>query len=382
MPTGTDTTDTPRVIDRKDFDELLQAIKKRYPRLLGPTVSEGSLIYDRIESASDLPAGYTDRQEAGHYRLVKSRLPALFRYVVGQQSWKKFFHVAEEVLWRAERKGKSFEILEAESESQPTALMGVRACELSALKIQDRILSRGPYADVNYKRRREGAFVVAVNCVRPGGTCFCASMESGPVAKEGFDLALTEVCNDKEHWFLVRTGGRKGTEVLSETPARPAQPDQIEAAEELERAAAGKMGRELDTDGIVEMLASRFDSPHWGEVAERCLSCSNCALVCPTCFCSDIQDFTDLSGEHVERRRQWDTCYSIRFSYIHGGSVRTSGEARYRQWLTHKLGNWIDQFGMSGCVGCGRCITWCPAAIDITEEVRALRAGAEGARAE
>ena len=125
---------------------------------------------------------------------------------------------------------------------------------------------------------------------------------------------------------------------------------------------------------IKELLYRNLEHPRWEDVARRCLSCTNCTLVCPTCFCTTVEDATDLSGGHAERRRRWDSCFSMDFSYIHGGYIRPSVKARYRQWMTHKLATWIDQFGTSGCVGCGRCITWCPVGIDITAEVKAIRA--------
>jgi Fe-S oxidoreductase len=100
-------------------------------------------------------------------------------------------------------------------------------------------------------------------------------------------------------------------------------------------------------------------------------------MVCPTCFCTTVEDVSDVTGDHAERWRRWDSCFTLGFSYIHGGSIRNSGKARYRQWMTHKLASWIDQFGTSGCVGCGRCITWCPVGIDITEEARAIRDGGQ-----
>ncbi len=133
------------------------------------------------------------------------------------------------------------------------------------------------------------------------------------------------------------------------------------------------MGRSMDTSGIKELLYRNLDHPCWENVASRCLTCANCTMVCPTCFCAAVEDTTDLTGERAERWRRWDSCFTMDFSYIAGGSVRSSPKARYRQWMTHKLASWIDQFGTSGCVGCGRCITWCPVGIDITEEVRAIR---------
>jgi len=141
------------------------------------------------------------------------------------------------------------------------------------------------------------------------------------------------------------------------------------------------MGRHLDTEGLKERLDRSYEVPHWDEVAKRCLACGNCTMVCPTCFCATMEDTGDLGNTLTERRRVWDSCFSIEFSYVHGGSVRTSAGARYRQWITHKLAAWHHQFGVSGCVGCGRCITWCPAGIDITAEAAAvLRGHRQGGR--
>jgi ferredoxin len=132
--------------------------------------------------------------------------------------------------------------------------------------------------------------------------------------------------------------------------------------------------RSLDTEGIRDLLFSNLEHPRWDEVASRCLSCTNCTLVCPTCFCSSVTEVADLSGDRVDRERQWASCFTLDHARIHGGSVRSTTASRYRQWLTHKLAGWIDQFGSSGCTGCGRCITWCPVGIDLTEEVAAIRA--------
>jgi len=138
------------------------------------------------------------------------------------------------------------------------------------------------------------------------------------------------------------------------------------------------MGRQVDTSGLKELLYQSYDHPRWDEVASRCLTCANCTMVCPTCFCTTTEDVTDLTVGHAERWQRWDSCFDPDFSYLHGGPVRRSGAARYRHWLTHKLGTWHEQFGSSGCVGCGRCIVWCPVGIDLTAEVAALAAGAAG----
>jgi ferredoxin len=275
-------------------------------------------------------------------------------------------------LWHAERRNGSFEIAEDRVDEPPLALVGVRPCELHAVATQDRVLIRGRFADQDYVARREGAFIVAVDCFEPGGTCFCASMGTGPKAEAGYDLALTEIL-EGQHRLLVTTGTKRGAEISATLPRREATSEDVGAAERAVEDARARMGRAVETTGLRGLLADNLEHERWDDVAERCLTCGNCTLVCPTCFCTSVEEVTDLTGDHSERVRKWDSCFSMEYSYIHGGSVRPSGRARYRQWLTHKFGTWWDQFGESGCVGCGRCITWCPVGIDVTEELAAIR---------
>jgi len=215
---------------------------------------------------------------------------------------------------------------------------------------------------------------VAVSCSDPAGTCFCSSMGTGPDPEEGFDLALTELLDDRGQRFVVRTGTARGTALWERLPGLPANETDLAGAAVVVDTAVSRMGRQLDTEGIRELLYANPDHPQWEDVASRCLACSNCTLVCPTCFCTSVEDRTDLADGSSERWRVWDSCFTSEFSHLHGGSVRPTTRARYRQWATHKLASWWDQFGSSGCVGCGRCIAWCPATIDITAEVAAIRA--------
>jgi len=198
-------------------------------------------------------------------------------------------------------------------------------------------------------------------------------MNTGPKATSGFDLALTEVLRERHHYFLVEVGTELGSDVLREIPHTTAEESERAAAEDVVVRTAQQMGRNMDTVDIKDLLYRNYEHPRWDNVAARCLTCANCTMVCPTCFCTTLEDVTDLKGEHAERWQKWDSCFTMDFSYIHGGSIRSTAKARYRQWMTHKLATWIDQFGSSGCVGCGRCITWCPVGIDITEEVAAIR---------
>jgi ferredoxin len=374
---------TSTVISVGALDDLLAALRGRGYRLLGPTVRNGAIVYDDLASADELPVGWTDRQDGGTYRLERREDEARFGYAVGPHSWKRYFFPPRVRLWRATLDGNGSgpepeeePLADAPLADAPLALVGVRSCELHAIDIQDRVLVAGRFSDRDYAARREGAFVVAVDCFEPGGTCFCASMGTGPKVGAGYDLVLAELL-EGEHRCLIAAGTERGAEVLAELPGRPAEPVDLEAADASVASAARRMGRTMESFDLRDLLARNLEHPRWVDVARRCLTCGNCTMVCPTCFCTAVEDETDLAGTEAERWRTWDTCFSLDYSYIHGGSIRPSARSRYRQWMTHKLGTWHDQFGTSGCVGCGRCITWCPVGIDITEEVAAIRATEE-----
>jgi len=369
------------VIERGDFDALLAALSARGYTIIGPTVRERAIVYDELSGTADLPIGWTDEQDGGHYRLVRRADDALFGYAVGPHSFKKYQLPAEVKLWRAkiDDSGGLSEIEEPPRQSPRYAFLGARSCELHGIGILNRVLFGAVHPDPADAARSADLFVVAVQCGQAGGTCFCVSMNTGPVADRGFDLALTEILQDGRHYFTVEVGSARGQEVLADVPHHGAVDGDRAAATAVHERTASQMGRTLETDGIKELLYRNYDHPRWDEVAERCLSCGNCTMVCPTCFCTTVEDVTDLEGEHVERHQRWDSCFTVDYSYIHGGAVRSSARSRYRQWMTHKLATWWDQFDSSGCVGCGRCITWCPVGIDLTEEARAIRATERGA---
>ena len=369
------------VIEPAALDALLGSLRGHGHTPVGPTVRDGAVVLAEIDAASQLPAGWADEQDNGRYRVVRRGDGALFAHAVGPHSWKRWLHPPTVVRWRARRADTGF-VAEPETLAPPRyAFVGVRPCELAAIRVQDGVFLGGPFVDPAYRARRDGVFVVAVQCGAPSGSCFCASMGTGPAAEDGFDLALTEVLDDGRHEILVAVGTARGAEVAAELPHRPAEAADLGRADAVRARARAALARSIETDGLKELLYRRYEDPHWDEVGKRCLGCANCTMVCPTCFCATVEDATDLAGAGTERRRIWDSCFSQEFSYVHGGSVRTSAGARYRQWITHKLATWHDQFGTSGCVGCGRCITWCPVGIDITAEARAVRpAVAEGGR--
>lgn len=362
----------PVLIEATALPRLFDALHARGYTVVGPTVRDGAIVVAELESAAELPYGVGVDTEAGRYRLRARDDRAAFGHSAGPQSWKSVLHPARAPLWSADRTADGTVVMSEPVEEHRYALLGVRPCDLAAIGILDRVLTRGRHVDPVYAGRRDGNLIIAVECTEPGATCFCTSMGTGPHADSGFDIAMTELLDDDGHRFLVRTDTPAGAAVLAEIPGRPADDATIAHARGAVADAATRMGRTMPTQGLPDLLAASRDSPHWDDVASRCLTCGNCTMVCPTCFCTTTEDVTDLTGDHAERWRRWDSCFDLDFSYLHGGSVRTSGQARYRQWISHKLGTWHEQFGSSGCVGCGRCIAWCPTGIDITQEVAAL----------
>jgi ferredoxin len=364
------------ILNLRGLQGLIDALQGRGYTVLGPTVRDGAITVAEISNLDDLPRGVGDEQEAGHYRLRTRCDDALFGFAAPVQSAKPVFFPADELLWRGRRSPDGgFSVEPADPQPEPVALLGVRSCDLAAVGVHDTVLASRDLVDARYAARRADTFIVAATCADPAGTCFCASMGTGPRPVTGYDIALTELLQG-EHRFLAEAGSAAGEQMLAELSAQPATGDDTAAADELARTAAARMGRTMRTDDLPDLLYEQARSPHWDEVAERCLACTNCTMVCPTCFCTSVEDVSDLTGDVDERHRVWDSCFSQEYSRLHMNFVRASTSARYRQWVTHKLGAWIDQFGTSGCVGCGRCITWCPAAIDITAEVEALRVGA------
>ncbi|QDU38114.1 Anaerobic sulfite reductase subunit A [Maioricimonas rarisocia] len=359
---------TPYLLPPGGLQTLIELLRQQGYQVIGPTIDQGAITCQEIDSADDLPRGWTDVQEAGRYRLQRRDDDAYFGYVVGPHSWKQYLFPPRATLATADRTDDGWQMQTPDDDPPRYAFLGVRACDLAAIAVQDRVFMGGPYIDPIYQRRREAAFIVAVNCTLAASTCFCTSMGTGPECTSGFDLALTETADG----FVIESGSDAGTDVLRQLPVLPATTVQLETAKAARQQAVDQIERTMPTEGLRDLLLDNLEHPRWKDVAERCLSCTNCTMVCPTCFCSTVTEVADLTGDHVERERQWDSCFNIDFSYMNGGVVRNDIRSRFRQWLTHKLASWHDQFDTSGCVGCGRCITWCPVGIDLTEEVAAI----------
>jgi formate hydrogenlyase subunit 6/NADH:ubiquinone oxidoreductase subunit I len=365
------------VLDIDGLDALIGALRRAGYTVLGPTVRDGAVVTGEVATVDDLPRGVGDDQQPGGYRLRRRDDGECFGFAAGPHSPKQHLFPPQVERWRARIATREFTVEEHEPDAPATALLGVRACDLRAIAVQDRVFLGGAHPEPDYAARRSEVVVVAVQCGAPAATCFCTAVDAGPRVGEGADVVLTELL-DGGHRFVAEPRSARGERLLAQVPGRPATVADAAGVEQVVAATEAAVRRTVPARGraLSDLLAETLEHPRWDDVAQRCLACTNCTLVCPTCFCSAVDDHTLLDGQAV-RTRRWDSCFTLGHSYLHGGSVHESVRSRYRQWLTHKFGTWWDQFGESGCTGCGRCITWCPAAIDVTEELHALAAGRE-----
>lgn len=359
----------PQFLPRAHFHTLLETLQQRGYQCIGPQQRDGAIVYGPIFRVEDLPAGIEVEQEAGSYTIRQTGTPRWFAWSNGPQALKPLLFAPRETLWAAECDAQGKVVFRQIIPPQrPQAVLGVRACDLAALQLQDQHFLEADCMDQHYAARRSALLLVAVNCTHPADTCFCASTGDGPGAVDGFDLLLDEL----DTGFILRAGTERGASILEGLQATPADSAQMRAADDALARATASQKRKILSHNLQHSLFANLDHPRWQQVADRCLACGNCTAVCPTCFCYRESDEARLDGVQSAHLREWDSCFSPGHSYIHGKTIRLETRLRYRQWLTHKLGSWHEQYGRSGCVGCGRCISWCPVGIDITEEVAAI----------
>ena len=354
----------PGFLPRSELQRLLDLLSERGYLCLGPVAEDGAIVYRHLSRVEQLPRGLTQIQQPGRYRLLDGGGERLFAWANGPQALKPLLFAPEEPLWRAERGADGrLEFSPLLPEPPPLAVFGVRACDLAALELLDRHFLQRAEADPWYGRRRQALLLIGVDCSHPADTCFCVSSGDGPALASGFDLGLSEI----EAGFLVSPGSTVGRGLAAALELEAADPAQLGEANAALTEAAAVQTRALPGRHLRKALFGQLDHGRWQEVAERCLACGNCTAVCPTCFCFTERSETDSNG--AEQQRLWGSCFSGEHGAVHGRAVREAICARYRQWVTHKLAGWHDQYGRSGCVGCGRCLSWCPVGIDLTTEV-------------
>ncbi len=347
------------------LQHLLDNLQAKGYTCIGPQVRHETIIYDEITSLEQLPQGINEQQQPGSYSLNTTNGLKYFDWANGPQAIKPLLFAPKEKLWSSEQGADGKICFSAvKQEAKKLAIIGARACDIAALKIHDLHFLQQQFVDPYYQARRQDLLIIAVNCARPADTCFCSSTGDGPFVEEGGDIVLTEL----QHGFLITAQTEQGENILSELVLQESTAEQCAESERI-KAHASKQNRQLPKLDIKTRLFDELDNEAWHEIAEKCLSCGNCTSVCPTCFCHSENEVPELDGKSSSHYREWDSCFGQGHSYIHGIAIRRETSQRYRQWLTHKFSSWYDQYGRSGCVGCGRCITWCPVAIDVTESV-------------
>jgi ferredoxin len=360
------------------LDALVRHLAASGYRVVGPVVRNASIVYDDVERGDELPAGSRVEQAPGRWRLLDRDDGARFGWTPGADSWKKFVHPSHQEVLRIRRRDDTWVTTTPSPPDRPLAIVGARDCEVRALDVLDAVLAG---SDPRYSARRADMFVVAVTCGVPASTCWCTSMGGAPRPDAGHDVVLTEVVDDRGHRLVAEAVTDEGDGVLGALldagDAGPADDAELTAAADVAQRALDVLTPRLPGDRLPDLLDDTASDPYWDEVARRCLSCGNCTMVCPTCFCATFEDTTTLTGDgsppsETVRTQHWASCFELDHSNLGGQPVRATTASRYRQWLTHKLATWPAQFGTPGCVGCGRCTTWCPAAIDLPREAAVL----------
>lgn len=355
-------------LPKNQFDELLDTLKVLGAECIGPVINDHAIRYLPVTSCNEFPVGVQDLQSPASYQLHTEEHSRWFAWANGPQAIKPYLFAPEETLWQCSRDAEG-KLAFRSHQAEPTlkAIIGVRACDLAAMALQDQHFIEH-CEDDHYKARRQQLILIAVNCTHPAATCFCHATGDGPEAKQGYDILLDEL----DDGFIVRTATSIGERIIQKMALEPASKDMITQLERANDLARQKFQRDLPAVDIQSMLIDQQMSEHWQQIAERCLACGNCTSVCPSCFCHSHYEEPRSDPQESIHGRRWESCFNKDHSYIHGHTVHADTHDRYRQWMTHKFSTWIEQYGRSGCVGCGRCITWCPVGIDVTEELRAF----------
>ena len=353
---------------REQLQQLIDALHNHGYHCIGPRVESHSITYGEICHVDELPQGVEATQAPGEYRLHHRHHQRHFSWANTAQAIKPLTFTAKEILWRCEKDEQGNLVFsQQQAEVKPLAIIGARACDLAALKLQQQHFLNPSAEDPWFKQRFGALFIVAVHCSHSADTCFCHATGDGPNASQDFDIAMHEL----DDGFVLEAGSYQGEQLLNDLDLQAVNNEQQQLIKQQTEQSIAQQSRHLP-DKVSQKLLNNLEHAHWDDIGKRCLSCGNCTAVCPSCFCHQQHDdfsITDNSGTHY---REWSSCFSHDHGYISGHELRPTPAKRYRQWLTHKFANWIEQYGRSGCVGCGRCITWCPVGIDVTEELHTL----------
>jgi sulfhydrogenase subunit beta (sulfur reductase) len=286
-----------------------------------------------------------------------------------QKGLKEAFFPQSEVMFRYDKAEGGHRVIPPDPIEKGWVVLGTRPCDVQALSILDDVFLGEECTDVYYQEKREKTTIIALACHQPCSTCFCSSLGGGPFDRDGSDLLLVDLGDS----YLVEFLTEKSSPFRKNGLLKDATPEEIRLAREVEERASKKADGSVPVTGVDKKLDGMLENPFWNRVHEKCIGCGACTFLCPTCHCFDISD--EAQGKNGRRVRNWDTClfpiYSLETS---GHNPRPSGRERTRQRIMHKFNYFPKNFKKIACVGCGRCILYCPVNFDIRQVLKEINA--------
>ena len=335
-------------LDKKDFQPFLQNLMDEYDLFAPVRLADGVFAYKKIDQPEEVDLSASNTQK-----------PA-----------KEVFFPQSETMFRYEKAGNEARITSTEGVERKRVILGARPCDIQAVSLIDQVFSGKEYTDVYYANKRDATTVIGMACNHPLSTCFCTSMKGGPFAREGSDLFLI----DLGEAYLVELHTEKGTAFSQNKFLKKAGPNDLNLAKEIEEKASKRTDASLPVEGIDKKLDQMVENPFWEKVQEKCLGCRVCTYLCPTCHCFDIVD--EALTNKGQRVRNWDSCLSTLYSLeTSGHNPRPTNRERTRQRIMHKFNYFPKNFDQIACVGCGRCILYCPAGFDIRQTIKEIQKG-------
>jgi len=302
-------------------------------------------------------------------REIDSPSQVILEYRNAKESPKSVLFPQREALFRYRTEKGKAEVDVPAGAAKGRVLFGIRPCDARGLLLLDKVFGGGS-SDPYYMEKRRQTVVVSLGCTDPNPSCFCLSMGGGPCSAEGSDLLLLDL-GDR---YIAEAVSEKGVAFLEDQAFEKNDEKSLSLAEKTRKQAEASMQPLAKKENLEEELERLFSDPVWKDLAETCLSCGICTYLCPTCHCFDLCD--EASGQAGERIRVWDSCQFPLFTQQASGfNPRPTVKERFRQRIMHKLSYLPRSQGMTGCVGCGRCVTECPVNLDIREVMVSLSEG-------
>jgi ferredoxin len=334
-------------LEKRDFKPFLQSLIDGYDLYAPVHLAEGVPVYRKMGRPDEVDLSLLNPQK----------------------SLKEVFFPQDEVMFRYEKVDQETQMVSTEEVKRERVVLGARPCDIEAISIIEEVFSGREYTDIYFLNKRKATMIIGMACHQPLPTCFCSSTGGGPFVRKGSDLFLI----DLGEAYLVEILTEKGEAFKKNKFFKKTSAKNLQLAKELEEKASKKTDSTIPVKGIDQKLDQWVESPFWDRVHEKCISCRVCTYLCPTCHCFDIMD--EALNEKGQRVRNWDSCLSEFYTLeTSGHNPRATCRERTRQRLMHKFNYFPKVFDRIACVGCGRCILYCPVNFDIREVIKEINA--------